>query len=176
MQLRHAMSYVTDSDTLAGKRRVATHEVGTPPGAHRAHVEFPKLPSYYAIDKLHMTISEEYGFVSTHGGKSVRLSLPTKIKATVQAKIRQGLLMVDRNGFVTDRYGRPPMVQWKGDAANIHMYKAMKQTVAGMAWVHSALTVRVVLAGVTCPGCKMMIVEKADFTDPKTQMVVATPE
>jgi hypothetical protein len=57
----------------------------------------------------------------------------------VQAKIRQGLLSVNKDGLVTDRYGRScPMVQWKGDAANIH--KAMKQTVAGMAWVHSALT------------------------------------
>jgi hypothetical protein len=32
------------------------------------------------------------------------------------------------------------------------------------------------VAGVTCPGCKMQIVEKGDFTDPKTHMVVATPE
>jgi hypothetical protein len=39
-QLRNAMSYVTDSDT--GKRRAATHEVGT--GAHREHVKFPKMP------------------------------------------------------------------------------------------------------------------------------------
>jgi hypothetical protein len=85
-----------------------------------------------------LTISEEYGFASTHGGKSVRLSLPTKIKANVQTKIRQGLLHVSKDGLVTDRYGRSPMVQWKGDAANIH--KAMKQTVAGMVWVHSALT------------------------------------
>jgi hypothetical protein len=52
----------------------------------------------------------------------------------VQAKIRQGLLLVnnttveDGDVHVTDRYDRSPMVQWKGDAAiynNIH--KAMKE-------------------------------------------------
>jgi hypothetical protein len=61
-------------------------------------------------------------------GKAVCVKLDKALgrRIYIKAKIKQGLLLVNANGVVTDRFRKKPTVQWKGDAANIH--KEMKQT------------------------------------------------
>jgi hypothetical protein len=101
-------------------------------------VTFPRLVPWAHIMHFMKELEITMGMKPSEEGDSVTLDLDTNIRFEIAQRLKDGLLTLNANNQLVDKQGKRVLLQYKGDAANMH--KGMKQTVFGVTFPYCSRT------------------------------------